>query len=215
MRFVCLSCVLLPVMAVCASAQTAPPLAYHYAWAPKPTRPTPYAAPNRPHWKLSELLAAHDRVKSWSETIVDDAAYRGKYIQLATGEKTPTLFYPDNPMFWIVQAGRMRVTIEGQEPFIAGKGFIVQVPQRTPFALATVGDQPSLRFEVTRAGALPLYPLSETPPPLPGQTYVKVALPMAAAMPKAKSPIWISSGMWCRAARPCAASSGTGPLRAS
>jgi mannose-6-phosphate isomerase-like protein (cupin superfamily) len=158
------------------SAQTAPPIAYHYAWAPKPVRPTPYAAPNRPHWKLSELLAAHGHGKSWSEVVVQDAGYTGKYIQLAAGEKDPTLFYPDNPMFWIVQAGQMRVSIEGQEPFVASKGFIVQVPQRTPFAIETIGNQPSLRFEVTRAGALPLYPLDETPPPAPpGRKYVKVA----------------------------------------
>ncbi len=28
-------------------------------WSPKPTKPTPYVAPNKPAWRLSEILASH------------------------------------------------------------------------------------------------------------------------------------------------------------
>ena len=37
---------------------TAPKIAEAY-WSAKPTKPTPYVAPNKVHWKLSEILAAH------------------------------------------------------------------------------------------------------------------------------------------------------------
>ena len=39
-------------------------------WAPKPTELTPYTAPNKPHWKLSEILAAHKGQSDWVQPIV-------------------------------------------------------------------------------------------------------------------------------------------------
>ena len=68
---------------------------------------------------------------------------------MAPGDKTKTQFYADDRVFWVVQSGQMKVTIEGQEPFVASKGFLVQVPHRNVYSMETVGDKPSLRFEVT------------------------------------------------------------------
>ena len=146
------------------------------AWAPKPTRLTPYEGVHRPHWKLSEILAKHQREKSWSETVVDDDHLFARYIAMAPGESTPTRFHADNPAWWIVQDGQIRFTIEGQEPFVASRGYLVQVPYRTPYRMETVGDAPSLRFEVMIAGASTLYPVAETPVPVPGRQFVKVSL---------------------------------------
>ena len=39
-------------------------------WAPKPTELTPYTAPNKPHWKLSEILAAHKGQGDWVQPVV-------------------------------------------------------------------------------------------------------------------------------------------------
>jgi hypothetical protein len=47
------------------------------------------------------------------------------------------------------QDGQIRFTIEGQEPFVATKGFLVQVPKRLVYSMETVGDRPSLRFAGT------------------------------------------------------------------
>src|SRR6185369_15544414 len=91
-------------------------------------------------------------------------------------EKTKTQFYADDRVFWVVQDGRLRVSIEGIEPFVATKGFLVQVPFRVPYTLATEGDSPALRFEVVASQAVPLYPLDETPAPAPGRQYVKVSI---------------------------------------
>jgi mannose-6-phosphate isomerase-like protein (cupin superfamily) len=146
--------------------------------APKPAQLTPYTAPHKPHWKLSEILAQNAGKQSWSLTIVDDAHLKAHYISMAPGESTPTKFYADNPAWWVVQDGQIRFTIDGQEPFVASRGFLVQVPYRVPFRMETVGDKPSLRFEVTVAGASVLYPAGGgfQPPPLQGVQFVPVRI---------------------------------------
>ncbi len=141
------------------------------AWAPKPARLTPYAAPNRPLWKLAEILKKHAGQQGWRETVVSTPDFTGAYVAMASGEKTKTIFYADDRAFWVVQAGQIRFTIEGQEPFIASKGFLVQVPYRVPFSLETVGDVPSLRFEI-RPPEAPIYPIAETPDPARGVQYI-------------------------------------------
>jgi mannose-6-phosphate isomerase-like protein (cupin superfamily) len=146
------------------------------ALAPKPAQLTPYTAPHKPHWKLSEILAQNAGKPSWSLTVVDDAHLKAQYISMAPGESTPARFYADNPAFWVVQDGQIRFTIEGQEPFVASRGFLVQVPYRVPYSMETVGDKPSLRFEVTVAGASVLYPATSgfQPKPMDGVQYVPV-----------------------------------------
>ena len=49
---------------------------------------------------------------------------------------------------------------------------MVQVPYRTLYQIENVGDEPALRFEVNVARARKLYPIDETPIPLPGFDYV-------------------------------------------
>ncbi|MES2471892.1 MAG: hypothetical protein V4601_03520, partial [Pseudomonadota bacterium] len=119
--------------------QAAPQRVLKLALAPRPDPLTAWKAPNRPHWKLPEILAAHSQ-PSWSQTVVQDQHFTGRFIQMASGDKTRRLMYPDTEMFWVVQSGQMRVSVEGMEPFVAGKSVIVQIPARTPFHLETLGE---------------------------------------------------------------------------
>jgi mannose-6-phosphate isomerase-like protein (cupin superfamily) len=144
----------------------------------------PYIAPNKPVTRLDQVLAKHAGQKDWSEDVIQTERYSAKWIQMAPGEKTPTQFYGDDRTVWVVWGGKIRFTIKGQEPFVATKGFLVQVPLRVPYSMETVGDEPSLRFEVTRGGhILPSYPVDsrsdfgKPPPPKDGQHYVKVSYP--------------------------------------
>jgi len=146
------------------------------AWAPVPVETPGWTPPNRPIWRLSELLAEHAGRASWKKTVVSDHLLHADYISMAPGEKTPRRFHPDTRVWWIVQDGQIRFTIEGQEPFIASKGFMVQVPYRNVYSLETVGDKPSLRLEVHIAGAQTMYPVDETPEPLEGFNFVKVRI---------------------------------------
>ncbi|MSV34990.1 MAG: cupin domain-containing protein [Bryobacterales bacterium] len=142
-------------------------------WAPVPVQPNPWIAPNQPMIKLSDLRAKHASEPSWTETVVSDNLFHADYISMAPGGKTPRRFHQDNRAWWVVQDGQIRFTIEGQEPFIAAKGFMVQVPHRLVYSLETVGDKPSLRLEVTPAHADIMYPIDETPLAVPGTQYVK------------------------------------------
>lgn len=146
------------------------------AWAPVPADPPEWVAPNRPIWRLAEILAQHQGQQNWSHTVVSDALLDAEYISMAPGVKTPRQFHPDTRAWWIVQEGQIRFEIEGQEPFIASKGYLVQVPYRNVFRMETVGDKPSLRLEVNIAGAKTMYPADETPPPLAGFNFVKVRI---------------------------------------
>jgi len=146
------------------------------AWAPKPVKPNGWVGPNKPHWKLPELLASHKGQASWKETVVSDNLLQADYVQMAPGTKTPRQFRPDNRVWWIVQDGQARFTIQGQEPILASKGFLVQVPYRNIFSIEVVGDKPVLFLEVNAADAQTLYPADETPVPVPGMEFVKVRI---------------------------------------
>jgi mannose-6-phosphate isomerase-like protein (cupin superfamily) len=142
------------------------------AWAPKPARLTPYAAPNRPIWKLPEILKKHTGQSNWTQNLVDTPDFVAAYISMAPGMRTKKIFYSDDRTFWVVQAGQIRFEIEGQPAFIASTGFLVQVPSRVPFTLETVGDALSLRFEVHPAEP-PIFPITDKPVPVPGVTYIQ------------------------------------------
>jgi mannose-6-phosphate isomerase-like protein (cupin superfamily) len=146
------------------------------SWAPKPIKLTPWVAPNKPLWKLSEILASHKGHKSWSLTVVSDNYLHADYIQMAAGEKTPRRMHPDTREWWVIQDGQIRFSIDGQEPFVASKGYLVQVPYRTFYSMETVGDAPSLRFEVNIAGAKTNYPADEEPPKLAGFEFIKTTI---------------------------------------
>ncbi len=145
------------------------------AWAAKPAKLPAFTGPNRLVWRLADVLAAHKGKQSWSQPVFDSRDFAGEWISMAPGEKTKTQFYADDRVFWVVQSGQMRVTIEGQEPFIAGKHFLVQVPKRLQYSMETVGSEPVLRFQMKPAGESPDYPLSETPTPVKGMQYIQAA----------------------------------------
>lgn len=158
------------LMLPCGRAANSAPLT---AWAPQPINLAPYIAPNKPLRKFSDILARHQGKSDWSETEVLTRDFIGQYISLGPGKKTKTLFYADDRVYWVVMSGQMRVTIEGVEPFIASKGFLVQVPYRVPYSIETVGDVPSLRFEVSPSGETPSYPVSETPDAVKGIKFIQ------------------------------------------
>lgn len=127
---------------------------------------------HRPHTKLSDVLARHEGEADWAETVVDDESLTAQWVSMAPGRKTPRRMNGDTREWWIVQSGTLKFTVEGREPLVATKGFMVQVPYRTLYQIENVGDEPALRLEVNVARARKLYPLDETPEALPGFDYV-------------------------------------------
>ena len=106
----------------CAGPASTAPLE---AWAPVPVSPAPFTGVNKPHKKFVDILARHKGKADWAETEVLTRDFIGQYISLGTGKKTKTLFWADDRVYWVVVSGQMKVTIEGVEPFVASKGFLV------------------------------------------------------------------------------------------
>lgn len=146
-------------------------------WAPKPAKLPGYVPPHRPHTRLAELQARHKGSTDWREVIVDDDHLNAVYISSAPGTKTPRRFHPDTREWWVIRDGQIRFAIDGQEPFVASKGWMVQVPYRTAYSMETIGDKPSLRFEVNIAHAQTLYPRDQKPPAMPGFDWQLIRLP--------------------------------------
>ena len=132
-----------------------------FSWSPKPVPATPWTAPNKPIWRLNEIMAAHKGKANWVQPIVHDKDYDANYISLGAGEKTKPQFWADDRIFWYVASGQIRFHINGPEPFVASKGWLVQVPYRNIYWMETVGSEPSVRLEVVRSNRTPLYPVSD------------------------------------------------------
>jgi mannose-6-phosphate isomerase-like protein (cupin superfamily) len=127
---------------------------------------------HRPHTKLHDVLARHGDETDWAETVVDDESLFAQWVSMGPGQKTPRRMNGDTREWWIVQSGMLKFTVEGREPVIATKGFMVQVPYRTLYQIENVGSEAALRFEVNVTRARKLYPLDETPAPLAGFDFV-------------------------------------------
>ncbi|MBV9550806.1 MAG: hypothetical protein JO256_14140 [Alphaproteobacteria bacterium] len=154
-----------------------PPPAPAIAWVPKKTRMTPYDSQTKPVWHIADILASHSKTASWEQPIVRNKEMWADYIQLAAGSKTPRAMYPDNRIGMIVWDGQLRVSVDGMEPYIATKGFEINIPYRTPYTLEAVGDKPALYFMVHEAEMYPEYPadtMPDKPKDIPGYTYTKV-----------------------------------------
>jgi mannose-6-phosphate isomerase-like protein (cupin superfamily) len=136
--------------------------------------PAQYTGPHRPHTKWSELKAKHEGQADWRELIVDDDRLHAEYIVARPGAKEPRSVHPDTRAWWVVMDGQIRFDIEGQPPIVASKGSIVQVPMQTLFSFETIGDKPSVRFEVNIAGARTLYTSDAHPPNITGFDWIPV-----------------------------------------
>ena len=133
-------------------------------WAPKPTILPPYDGPHQPVTNYDKVMAAHKGEIRWSHDVVKTTRFHGEWVQMASGDSTPMMFYGDDRTFWVVWDGQVRFTIDGETPFVASKGFLVQVPFRVPFKLDVVGNRPARFFRVTHTNRLPLYTADQPKP---------------------------------------------------
>jgi quercetin dioxygenase-like cupin family protein len=159
--------------AIGAGAQAVPTT----AWAPKPLATSSYPAGHQPWVKLADLRDRHKADANWREVVVDDGRLTGEYVWAAPGSKVGRRFHPDTREWFAVVAGEVRVDIEGQAPFTATRGSLVNIPRQTIYSLETTGASPSLRFIVNVARARTLYPQDVDPPaPPPGTAWTRVTV---------------------------------------
>src|SRR5206468_3975766 len=94
----------------------------------------------------------------WREVTIDDGRLAGEYVSAAPGTKVSRRFHPDTREWFAVIEGEVNVDIEGQAPFKATRGSLVNIPRQTLFDVETVGDKPSLRFVLNVSRAKTLLP---------------------------------------------------------
>lgn len=177
MKYAALMCVLAAPIAAQGQrpAQTA-------AWAPKPIALTPYPPGHVPWVKLGDVKARHAGAASWRDRIVDDGRLVGEYESAAPGTKVDKRFHPDTREWFAVVEGEIRVEVEGEAPFTAVRGSIVNIARQTIYSLETIGAKPSLRFIVNVARAKTLFPRdgADAAPPSaaapPGMAWTPVVL---------------------------------------
>jgi mannose-6-phosphate isomerase-like protein (cupin superfamily) len=146
------------------------------SWAPKPLKPTKWTAPHKPVQRYAEMLAKYKGQQNWSEPVMDDEHLRSEFISSAPGTKTLRRFHPDTREWWVVADGQIRFSIDGQAPFVASQGWLVQVPYRTVYSMETIGDKPSIRLETNIAHAQTVYPMDVKPPKLEGFEFLPVRI---------------------------------------
>jgi quercetin dioxygenase-like cupin family protein len=174
-RATCLAVALLLIAPPAAFAQDKPvPTA---VWVPKPIALAGYTPPQRPWIKLPELRAAHRGEANWRELLVNDGRLMAEYVAAAPGTIVSRRFHPDTREWFAVVEGQVRVEIEGQAPFVAARGSLVNIPRLTIYSLETMGPTPSLRFIVNVANAKTAYPADVTPPaPPPGMQWTETTI---------------------------------------
>ncbi|MEG8038646.1 cupin domain-containing protein [Sphingomonas sp. LR60] len=187
------ACVLAALTLTAQAPRPAPPPQVEM-WVPKKTPYAAYDAPNRPWWKLADVLALHKGATDWSQAIVRNRDLVADWHQQAPGKRTAEVAYADNRTAIIVWGGHLRVTIAGHPTFVASKGFEIGVPLRVPFTLETIGDQPALWFEIHAASDLPLYPVESTsgrPGDVSGFRYERRLVSGGAGAPDATNPLYV------------------------
>ncbi|WP_343313474.1 cupin domain-containing protein [Brucella sp. BE17] len=166
------------------------------AWTPKPVVSAPYKAPHKPRTTIADVrakIAPVNQSKTWRVPVVDDKHLQAAWHQMAVLDSTPTLRVADHQTAFIVWEGEIEVTIQGVEPFVATKGFMVRVPFRRAFTLKNVGAVPSLHFEIFNADATILYeePSATLPKPPMGMNWYLSRLDAADSLTRQPQPIYV------------------------
>jgi mannose-6-phosphate isomerase-like protein (cupin superfamily) len=145
-------------------------------WAAQKVPESPYTGPNKPVVHVADVLKAHQGQKSWDQQVLLTRDFDGHYVSLAPGEKTKCMFYADDRVFGWVYSGQVRITIDGQQPFTATKGYLYDVAPRLSYCMENTGSEPAVFYRSTPAGQMPSYPESETPTPVKGWRYIKARI---------------------------------------
>ena len=146
-------------------------------WASKPVKTPAYRPGLRPWVRLADIKRKYQSRLNWTEVVADDGRLSGAYVSAAPGTKSARLFHPDTREWFAVIEGEVRVEIEGQEPFTATRGSLVNIPRQTIYTIETIGTVPSVRFTLNVSGTKTVYPKETKPPdPPPGSVWTEVRI---------------------------------------
>jgi len=125
-----------------------------------------YNPPMRPLWKMADLTRMHTGQSSWQELIIKDPEQEATYNGAAPSTRVTPRLHPDTPTIFVVIAGELRFTVEGQQPVTATRGSIVNIMKTTIFSFEIIGTQNALWVEVNPANYKTVVPASGPQPAL-------------------------------------------------
>jgi mannose-6-phosphate isomerase-like protein (cupin superfamily) len=134
-------------------------------WWVNKTKGGVYNPPMRPLWKLSDLKRMHAGQNNWQEQIIKDPEQDATYNSAAPGTTFGLRLHPDTPTVFVVIAGEVRFSVEGQQPVTATRGSLVNIMKTTLFSYEVAGNQNALWVEVNPANYKTVYPASGPQPP--------------------------------------------------
>lgn len=135
-----------------------------------------YTPPNRPLWKLSDLLKEHDGQNNWSQEVLKDDYQDVTYNSAAPGTHVASRMHMETATVYVIVRGAVRFTVEGQAPVVATRGGIVNILNDTVYSYDVEGSQNALWVNINPRGYGTVYPANEAPPPSkPGTSVAKVA----------------------------------------
>jgi len=138
--------------------------------------PKAYKAPNRPIWRLSELMRMHAGQANWSQQIILDDEQNVTYNSAAPGTAITLRMHPDSPTVFVIIAGNLRFHVEGQQPVTATKTGIIHIMKDTLYSAEVTGEQNAFWVEVNLRGYSTIYPAADPKPrPSPGNSIAKVS----------------------------------------
>jgi quercetin dioxygenase-like cupin family protein len=137
-----------------------------------------YKPPMRPLWRLSDLKRMHAGQDNWSQQIILDPEQDATYNSAAPGTHFTPRLHPDTPTVFVVVAGEVHFTVEGQQPVTATRGSIVNIMKTTLFSYDVAGSQNALWVEVNPTNYKTVYPADGPQPAASnGGKIVKVSFP--------------------------------------
>jgi quercetin dioxygenase-like cupin family protein len=117
-----------------------------------------YNPPMRPLWKLADLKKMHAGQANWTEQIILDPEQDATYNQGSPGFKSPSRMHPDTPTAFVVIAGQVLFTVEGQQPATAVRGAMVNIMKSTVYSFEVQGNEPALWVHINPRNYKTVYP---------------------------------------------------------
>jgi len=99
------------------------------------------------------------RENNWSEPVVLDDEQDATYNSGAPGTKITTRMHPRSATVFMVMAGQVRFTAEGQEPVVTKRGSIVNILKNTLYSYEVVGNENALWIQDSVRGYGTVFPI--------------------------------------------------------
>ena len=111
-----------------------------------------YTPPNRPLWKLSELLAMHRGQNNWSQDVLKDDLQIVTYNSAAPGTKFIPRLHNETATVFFIMKGNVHFNVEGQDPVTATRGGIVNILNDTIYSYDVEGSENALWINLNPLG---------------------------------------------------------------